>query len=110
VASSTTKKSTSARRAVHQYSRDANRLTVVGWFDEASIEQSWPAKFEEPSYSTRLLRLESGKWIEERTYNHMARRVAYKVTAREAALWLIKHGHGDVADELLSSEVEATRL
>jgi hypothetical protein len=65
---------------------------------------------EEPSYSTQLLKLASGKWVEERTYNHLARRVAYKVSAREAALWLIKHGYGDVADAELPSEVEATRL
>lgn len=99
------------RRAVHAYSRDANRLAVVGWFDEASIVEAHDGTVEDPAYTSRLLELATGTWVEERDYNRGGRgRIAYRASRRDAALWLIKHGYDQVAEDRFPREVEATKL
>ncbi len=106
-----TKKDTRTRRAVHSYSRDANRLAVVGWYEQASIKESFDGTVEDPAYTSRLLELNSGAWVEERDYNRGGRGpVAYRASRRDAALWLIKHGYDQIADDRFPGEVEATRL
>lgn len=104
------KKKHPPRKTVMAFSSDVNRMRAIGWFDLDSVARAFEQTVEEPHYTSRLLLLESGTWVEEREYFHQGREVCYRVSPKDAALWLIKHGYSAEADELLAGEVEATRL